>query len=65
MASDATTRSEADDRIRRDQLRRSQAAIELLQAWEDQGDEREQREALAALKRAIDEDRPGQRKHFP
>jgi hypothetical protein len=65
MASDATTRPEADDLIRQDQLQRSRTAIQLLQSWEDEGDEREQRETLADLERAIDEDRPAQRKHFP
>jgi hypothetical protein len=65
MAIDSTTRPEADDRIRQDQLRRNAEAIRLLNEWEREGDARAQREALAHLKRAIDADRRGQRKHFP
>jgi len=51
--------------ISRDRQRHSAAAIKLLQSWEAEGDEQEQRETLAYIKQAVDESRPGQRKHFP
>lgn len=65
MPHDPPTQSETDDLIRREQVRRNQSAIRLLQSWIDLGDEHEQRETLAYLKQAIDEDQPGQRKYFP
>jgi hypothetical protein len=46
------------------QMQKNQAAIELLRSWR-QGDEQEQRETLAYLKRALDEDRLSDRKLFP
>jgi hypothetical protein len=46
------------------QIQKNQAAIELLRSWR-QGDEQEQRETLAYLKRALDEDRLSDRKLFP
>lgn len=49
----------------RDRRSHSVATIKLLQSWEAKGDEQEQRETLAFLKEAVDESRPGQRKHFP
>jgi hypothetical protein len=51
--------------IARDRQRHNAAAIELLRSWKAEGDEQEQRETLAYLKQAVDESRPGQRKHFP
>jgi hypothetical protein len=38
-------------------LRRNQAAIRLLDSWEQDGDEEEQRETLAVLKAALGEQR--------
>lgn len=52
-----TTQSEPNDLIRQEQVRRNQAAIQLPQSWTDLGDEHEQRETLAYLKQAIDENR--------
>ena len=46
------------------QIQKNQAAIELLRSWR-QGDAQEQRETLAYLKRALDEDRLSDRKLFP
>lgn len=43
---------------------RVQATIDLLQSWQE-GDEQEQRETWEYLKKALDEDRPSQRKLFP
>jgi hypothetical protein len=51
--------------IARDRQRHRTAALKLLQSWDTEGDEQEQRETLAFIKQAIDESRPGQRKHFP
>jgi hypothetical protein len=65
MSADQKTLAEADDQIRRDQLRRNLEAIRLLDEWEREGDEQEQQESLAYLKQVIDEHRPGQRKQFP
>lgn len=42
---------------------RNQAVIDLLNAWERE-DAEEQRETLDFLKKALDEDRPSQRKLF-
>ncbi len=46
------------------QMQKNQAAIELLRSWR-QGDEQEQQETLAYLKRVLDEDRLSDRKRFP
>jgi hypothetical protein len=64
MGIDSTARSNADDRIRKHQLRRNKAAFDLLDMWERYGNEQEQTESLAYIKEAVDADRPGQRKHF-
>jgi hypothetical protein len=53
------------EKIRREQIRKNQAAIQLLDFWSEHGDETEQAESLEALKVAIDANRAGQRKHFP
>jgi hypothetical protein len=55
--------STAPGHIRDKQRQKNQAAIELLRSWR-QGDEQEQQETLAYLKRALDEDRLSDRKHF-
>jgi hypothetical protein len=47
-----------------EQIRRNQAAIELLRSWRD-GDAEEQRETWEYLRRALDEDRLSDRKFFP
>lgn len=49
---------------RQEQIHRNQSALEMLREW-DQEDPEEQRETWELLKRALDEDRPGQRKLFP
>lgn len=54
----------AKEREQPQQIRKNQAAIELLRSWRH-GDEQEQRETLAYLKRALDEDRLSNRKLFP
>lgn len=51
-------------RKREEQIRRSQAALAMLDEW-DQEDPEEQRETLEFLMRALDEDRTSYRKHFP
>jgi hypothetical protein len=53
-----------DEDRRQEQIRRNQAALEMLREW-DQEDPEEQRETWEFLKRALDEDRPGQRPLFP
>jgi hypothetical protein len=77
MGTDATTQSALEARnrrrraggseqpIARDRQRHRTAALKLLQSWDTEGDEQEQRETLAFIKQAVDESRPGQRKHFP
>jgi hypothetical protein len=53
-----------EEQRRREQIRRNQAVIDLLNSWEEE-DEEEQRETWEFLKRALDEDRPSHRKLFP
>jgi hypothetical protein len=53
-----------DEERRQEQIRRNQAALEMLRMW-DQEDPDEQRETWELLKHALDEDRPGQRPLFP
>ena len=53
-----------DEQQRQEQIRRNQAIIDLLNAWE-QEDPEEQRETLEFLMQALDEDRPSSRKLFP
>ena len=48
-----------------DQTSQAQAMLALFRAWEDEEDPEEQRETLAYLQQALDEDRPGARKLFP
>lgn len=48
---------------REEQIRRNQAVIEMLNAWEHE-DAQEQRETLEFLLRALDEDRLSSRKLF-
>lgn len=65
LEEDLTARRNAE--IRRRNIERNQAAIALLQSWSEEDDPeeiREQRETLEYLKRAVDEDRPGQRSVF-
>lgn len=49
------------------QLPINQAAIDLLVSWceGDEEDEREQRETMQYLRKALDEGRPRELKHFP
>lgn len=49
---------------RQEQIRRNQAAIEMLKEWQRE-DPEEQRETLEFLMKALDEDRPSHRKLFP
>jgi hypothetical protein len=51
------------ERQRQEQIRFNQAIIDLLNTWE-QEDPEEQRETLAFLVQALDEDRPSSRKLF-
>lgn len=53
-----------DEQQHQEQIRRNQAIIDLLNAWE-QEDPEEQRETLEFLMQALDEDRPSSRKLFP
>jgi hypothetical protein len=53
-----------DEAQRQEQIRRNQAAIEMLQEW-DQEDPEEQRVTWEFLQRVLDEDRPSFRKLFP
>jgi hypothetical protein len=52
---------------RREQIRRNQAAIAMLDAWArgDARDQEEQRETWEFLRRALDEDRISSRPLFP
>jgi hypothetical protein len=47
--------SNLDEERRQEQIRRNQAVIDLLNAWE-QEDEEEQRETCEILRRALEED---------
>ena len=58
----ADTDNRASERDQ-EQIRRNQAIIDLLQAWEHE-DPQEQRETLEFLMRALDEDRTSARKRF-
>jgi hypothetical protein len=49
---------------RQEQIKQNQSVIDLLNSWE-QEDEEEQRETLAYLMQALDEDRLSSRKLFP
>ncbi len=54
----------ADSQERLEQIRKNEAAIQLLRLWR-QGDEQEQRETWEYLKRTLEEDRLSDRKLFP
>lgn len=58
-----TPNESVDEERRQEQIRRNQAVIDLLNAWE-QEDPEEQRETLEFLMRALDEDRQPQRRLF-
>ena len=64
MPQPTTDTDSPDEERRKEQIRRNQAVIDLLNAWE-QEDEEEQRETWEFLKRALDEDRLSFRKLFP
>ena len=51
-----TPNESADEERQQEQIRRNQAVIDLLNAWERENPE-EQRETLEFLMRALDEDR--------
>lgn len=55
---------ERGEQRRQEQIRRNMAALAMLREW-DQEDPEEQHETWEILKRALDEDRAGQRKLFP
>ncbi len=64
-AREAEERAAAEREAKRqEQIRRNQAAIEMLNEWM-QEDPEEQRETLEYLMRVLDEDRPSYRKLFP
>lgn len=56
-----------EDEERQLQIEKNQPAIALLKSWleDDSESEEEQRAALNWLMRALDEDRPSDRKLFP
>lgn len=58
-----TDTQHVQDEQRKEQMRRNQAVIDLLNAWERE-DAEEQRETLEFLMKALDEDRPSDRKLF-
>ena len=64
MPQPTTHTDSPDEERRKEQIRRNQVVIDLLNAWE-QEDEEEQRETWEFLKRALDEDRLSFRKLFP
>ena len=57
-----TSRTSAEEQ-RQEQILKNQRVIDFLNAWESE-DENEQRDTLAFLMRALDEDRPSGRKLF-
>jgi hypothetical protein len=65
MATKSAATAQSDAAILRERERRDQAVLQLLQSWVDEGDEEEQRETLAYLKQALDEDRSSSRRLFP
>jgi hypothetical protein len=64
MPQPTTHTNSLDEEQRQEQIRRNQAAIELLNAWE-QEDAEEQRETWEFLKRALEEDALSFRRVFP
>ena len=64
MQQPTAERDRRDEERRQEQIRRNQAALDMLREW-DQEDPEEQRQTWEFLKRALDEDRPGQRPLFP
>ena len=48
-----------------EQMKRNQAAIELLRQWREEGDEQEQIETAEYLRQVLDEDRLSNRPLFP
>lgn len=58
--------SEVDpEAARAEQIKKNQAAIELLRSWREYGDEQEQTETWEYLRQALDEDRLSNRPLFP
>ena len=55
----------AEERARRKQVRRNQAAIELLRSWREEGDEQDHRQTMQVLRQALGKDRASGRKLFP
>jgi hypothetical protein len=58
-------RAPAEEKSRRLQREKNQAAIALLRSWREEGDEEEQQRACEDLKRTLDEDRRGYRTIYP
>ncbi len=50
---------------RSQQIKKNQAAIELLRSWREEGDEEEQKETGDYLRQVLDEDRLSNRSLFP
>jgi hypothetical protein len=65
MATRSKLRPATDEAILQERERSNQAVFRLIESWCRPEDEPEQRETLAYLKRALDEDRPADRKFFP
>ena len=59
-----TIQAISDEELRKIQIEKNQDALNLLRHWDVEAGDEDQVEALEALKKAIDEDRPGQRKLF-
>jgi len=58
--------SEVDPEVARaEQIKKNQAAIELLRSWREYGDEQEQTETWEYLRQALNEDRLSNRPLFP
>jgi hypothetical protein len=61
MATESKARSSSDEAILRERERSNQAVLRVLASRCESGEEKEQRETLDDLKRALDEDRPSGR----
>ncbi len=65
MAKKPRRRPSMDEAILQEREQSNHAVLRLIESWCRPEDEQEQRATLADLKRALDEDRPADRKLFP
>ncbi|MGK7901357.1 MAG: hypothetical protein AB4352_08095 [Hormoscilla sp.] len=65
VSSDNESSEVAPEAARAEQIKKNQAAIELLRSWREYGDEQEQTETWEYLRQALDEDRLSNRPLFP